>query len=180
MNGYETLKDGLSIAESVKIARLLEQAGCNGIEVSNGTRKAGLATMRGKVPWEMILAQNGRLNKMPRFVKNIMGTVAEKTFPQPQPKSLYNLDAAAAIKKAVTIPVIVVGGITNIRDIEAIIDQNRCDLVSLCRPLILEPDLVNKFKTGKQTDSKCIQCNFCIIGVEHAPLRCYYGKVPNQ
>jgi 2,4-dienoyl-CoA reductase-like NADH-dependent reductase (Old Yellow Enzyme family) len=180
INGFETLKNGMSISESVKIAKLLEQVGCNGIEVSNGTIKAGLTTMRGNVPWEMIVAQNDRLNKMPRFVKNIIGTVAEKTFPQPQPKSLYNLDAATAIKNAVNIPVIVVGGITNINEIENIINQNKSDLVSMCRPFILEPDLVNKFKTGKQTQSKCIQCNFCIIGIEKAPFRCYYGKVPNK
>lgn len=180
INGYETLKNGLSIGESVKVAKRLEQVGCNGIEVSNGTIKAGLATMRGNVPWEMIVAQNDRLNKMPGFVKSIIGTIAEKTFPQPQPKSLYNLDAALAIKNAVNIPVIVVGGITNISDIETLIDQYRIDLVSMSRPLILEPDLVNKFKTGKQAHSKCIQCNFCIIGVENAPLRCYYGKVPNK
>jgi len=178
INGYETLKNGMSIGESVKIAKLLEQVGCNGIEVSNGTIKAGLATMRGNVPWQMIVAQNDRLNKMPRFVKSMIGTVAKKTFPQPQPKSLYNLDAATAIKKAVNIPVIVVGGITNINEIENIINQNKSDLVSMCRPFILEADLVNKLKTGKQTQSKCIQCNFCIIGVEKAPLRCYYGKVP--
>ena len=180
INGYETLKNGMSIDESVKIAKLLEQAGCDGIEVSNGTVKAGLATMRGSVPWEMIVAQNDRLNKMPRFVKSIIGTVAEKTFPQPQPKSLYNLDAATAIKNAVNIPVIVVGGITNINDIESIINQDKSDTVSMCRPFMLEADLVNKFKTGKQTQSKCIQCNFCIIGVEKAPFRCYYGKVPTK
>jgi 2,4-dienoyl-CoA reductase-like NADH-dependent reductase (Old Yellow Enzyme family) len=180
INGHETLKNGLSIGESVKIAKLLEEVGCNGIEVSNGTIKAGLATMRGNVPWKMIVAQNDQLNKMPQFVKNIIGLVAEKTYPQPQPKSLYNLDAATAIKKAVSIPVIVVGGITNLEDIDTIINQNNSDLVSMCRPLILEPDLVNKFKTGLQTQSKCIQCNFCIIGIEKAPLRCYYGKVPNK
>lgn len=180
INGYETLKNGISIGESVKIAKLLEQVGCNAIEVSNGTIKAGLATMRGNVPWQMIVAQNDRLNKMPRFAKSIIGTVAEKAFPQPQPKSLYNLDAATAIKNEVNIPVIVVGGITNINEIEDIINQNKSDLVSLCRPFILESDLVNKFKAGKQTQSKCIQCNFCIIGVEKAPLRCYYGKVPTR
>lgn len=90
------------------------------------------------------------------------------------------MDAATAIMKAVNIPVIVVGGITNMNDIETIINQNKSDLVSMCRPFILEPDLVNKFKTGQQTQSKCIQCNFCVIGIEKAPLRCYYGKVPNK
>jgi 2,4-dienoyl-CoA reductase-like NADH-dependent reductase (Old Yellow Enzyme family) len=74
----------------------------------------------------------------------------------------------------------VVGGITNINEIEDIINQNKSDLVSLCRPFILESDLVNKFKSRQQIQSKCIQCNFCIIGVEKAPLRCYYGKVPTR
>jgi 2,4-dienoyl-CoA reductase-like NADH-dependent reductase (Old Yellow Enzyme family) len=85
MNGYETLKNGLTIEESVKIAKLLEQVGCDGIEVSNGTLRSGLATMRGRVPWKMIVAQNLKLNKMPEFIKNFVGIVAKKTFPQPQP-----------------------------------------------------------------------------------------------
>ena len=178
MNGFETLKNGLTIEESVKIAKLLEQVGCDGIEVSNGTVKAGLATMRGQVPWEIMVAQNNKLNKMPRFVKGIIGAIAEKTFPQPQPKNLYNLDAAMSIKKAVNIPVIVVGGITNLEEIEDIVNNDKCDMVSMSRPFIVEPDLVNKFKTGKQTQVKCIQCNFCIIGSESGSLRCYYGKLP--
>lgn len=178
MNGYETLKNGLTIEESVKIAKLLEQVGCDGIEVSNGTLKAGIATMRGQVPWKMMVAQNDKLNKMPEFMKNFVGTVAKKVVPQPQPKNLYNLKAAISIKKAVNIPVIVVGGITNLEEIEDIINNDKCDAVSMSRPFIIESDLVNKFKTGKQTQSKCIQCNFCIIAVEKRPLKCYYGNVP--
>lgn len=178
MNGYETLKNGLTIEESVKIAKLLEQVGCDGIEISNGTLKAGIATMRGDVPWKMIVAENDKLNKMPEFMKNFVGTVAKKVVPQPQPKNLYNLKAAISIKKAVNIPIIVVGGITNLEEIEDIINNDKCDAVSMSRPFIIESDLVNKFKTGKQTQSKCIQCNFCIIAVEKRPLKCYYGKVP--
>jgi 2,4-dienoyl-CoA reductase-like NADH-dependent reductase (Old Yellow Enzyme family) len=178
LNGYETLKNGITIEESVKITKLLEQVGCDGIEVSNGTLKAGLATMRGQVPWKMIVAQNEKLNKMPEFMKNFVGIVAKKTVPQPQPKNLYNLEAAMSIKKAVNIPVILVGGITKLEEIEELINNDKCDAVSLCRPFIIESDLVNKFKEGKQTQSKCIQCNFCIIGCEKGPLKCYYGKVP--
>ena len=53
-------------------------------------------------------------------------------------------------------------------------------MVSMSRPFIVESDLVNKFKTEKQTQTKCIQCNFSIIGSESGPLRCYYGKVPKN
>jgi 2,4-dienoyl-CoA reductase-like NADH-dependent reductase (Old Yellow Enzyme family) len=178
LNGYETLKNGMTIEESIKIAKLLEQVGCDGIEVSNGTLKAGLATMRGQVPWKMIVAQNEKLNKMPEFVKNFVGIIANKTVPQPQPKYLYNMEAAMSIKKAVNIPVILVGGITKLEEIEDLIKNDKCDAVSMCRPFIIEADLVNKLKAGKQTQSKCIQCNFCIVGVEKNPLKCYYGKVP--
>lgn len=178
VNGYETLKNGMTVEESVKIAKLLEQVGCDGIEVSNGTLKAGLATMRGQVPWKMMIAQNKKLNKMPEFMKNFVGIVAKKAVPQPQPKNLYNLEAAISIKKAVNIPVILVGGITKLEEIEALINNDKFDAVSMSRPFIIESDLVNKFKTGKQAQSKCIQCNFCIIGCENGPLRCYYGNVP--
>jgi 2,4-dienoyl-CoA reductase-like NADH-dependent reductase (Old Yellow Enzyme family) len=178
INGYETLKNSMTIEESVKIAKLLDQVGCDGIEVSNGTLKAGMATIRGQVPWKMIVAQNEKLNKMPEFAKNFIGIVAKKTVPQPQPKSLYNFEAAMSIKKAVNIPVILVGGITKLEEIEDLINNDKFDAISMSRPFIIEADLVNKFKTGKQTQSKCIQCNFCIIGCEKGPLKCYYGNVP--
>ncbi|MCO1604282.1 NADH:flavin oxidoreductase [Desulfosporosinus nitroreducens] len=177
LNGYETLKNGMTIEESIKIAKLLEQVGCDGIEVSNGTEKAGLATIRGQVPWKILIAQNKKLNKMPEFMKNFVGIVVKKTLPQPQPKNLFNLEAAMSIKKAVNIPVILVGGITKLEEIEDVI-KDKIDAVSMCRPFIIESDLVNKFKTGKQTQSKCIQCNFCIIGTLRGPFRCYYGKLP--
>jgi 2,4-dienoyl-CoA reductase-like NADH-dependent reductase (Old Yellow Enzyme family) len=34
INAYEKSKDGIKIGEAVKISRYLEQAGCDGIEVS--------------------------------------------------------------------------------------------------------------------------------------------------
>jgi len=71
-----------------------------------------------------------------------------------------------------------VGGITKLEEIENLIDNYKFDAISMSRPLIIESDLVNKFKTGIQTQSKCIQCNFCIIAVEKRSLRCYYGNVP--
>jgi 2,4-dienoyl-CoA reductase-like NADH-dependent reductase (Old Yellow Enzyme family) len=128
----------------------------------------------------MIVAQNEKLNKMPVFMKNFVGVIANKAVPQPQPLKLYNEEAAVRIKKAVNIPVILVGGITKIEEIKDLIETEKCDVVSMCRPFIIEPDLVNKFKAKKQTETKCIQCNFCIIAVEEKPLKCYYGKVPKS
>lgn len=180
LNGFETLKNGMTVNEAVKVAKILEQAGIDGIEVSNGTLKAGLATIRGNVPAEMMLAVDPKLNKLPKLAKKVIAKAAHTVVPHPQPVRIYNLDAAMEIRKNINIPVIVVGGITELSQIEDIIDNDKCDFVSMCRPFIIEPDFVKKLRSGKQTKTKCIQCNYCIIGVEHYGLRCYYGRVPND
>lgn len=47
----------------------------------------------------------------------------------------------------------------------------------MSRPFIIEPNIVNKFKEGKRSESRCINCNYCLIGGEEHPLKCYYGKL---
>jgi 2,4-dienoyl-CoA reductase-like NADH-dependent reductase (Old Yellow Enzyme family) len=78
----------------------------------------------------------------------------------------------------VDIPVIAVGGIRRLADIRDILDGGSADFVSMCRPLILEPDLVGKMQSGKAAESRCINCSICLLGVSEHPLRCYYGKAP--
>ena len=60
---------------------------------------------------------------------------------QPKPLLKYNLDAATRIKEAVSIPVIVVGGINNMDDVNDIFKNKKMDFVSMCRPFIIEPDI---------------------------------------
>ena len=91
-----------------------------------------------------------------------------------------NVSAAECIKAKVHVPVIVVGGIHDLPEIESVINGHGLDAVSLSRPLILEPTLVQKYKSGNQTEAKCIECNYCMIGISQRPLRCYYGKLPNE
>jgi 2,4-dienoyl-CoA reductase-like NADH-dependent reductase (Old Yellow Enzyme family) len=92
----------------------------------------------------------------------------------------YNVDAAMQIKKNVSIPVIVVGGIHRLADIEDIIGNKGIDYVSMCRPFIIEPAIVRKFQENKKNASACINCSYCLIGVVAAPLKCYYGKIPHH
>jgi 2,4-dienoyl-CoA reductase-like NADH-dependent reductase (Old Yellow Enzyme family) len=47
----------------------------------------------------------------------------------------------------------------------------------MARPFIIEPDIVKKFREGKQLESKCIGCNYCVGAAEAEALRCYYGKI---
>ena len=54
------------------------------------------------------------------------------------------------------------------------------DFVSMSRPFIIEPNIVDKFNKGTQKTSKCVMCNYCAIIGEEKPLRCYYGKLPKN
>lgn len=75
------------------------------------------------------------------------------------------------------LPVIVVGGIRNLREITSILSERNIDCVSMSRPFIIEPDIVARFKKG-QSASLCINCGSCLMGVSVSALRCYYGKIP--
>lgn len=68
--------------------------------------------------------------------------------------------AAKAVKAAVSVPVILVGGLRSLSVMESVVNSGICDLVALSRPLIEEPDLVVRFRNG-QSKASCISCNAC-------------------
>lgn len=82
----------------------------------------------------------------------------------------YLLPLAEQVKKNVNVPVISVGGYRTLKIMENAVLQNKCDMVSLSRPFIREPDLVTKFREGKQK-ADCISCNKCSYP---RGIRCYH------
>jgi 2,4-dienoyl-CoA reductase-like NADH-dependent reductase (Old Yellow Enzyme family) len=180
-SAYDGDKNGIRLDEGMKIAESFQKTGYDAIEVSCGGTEDRFNTMRvTKAPMDAILALvpwMRTISKPKKALMKIMGTILFKSI---SPLNNYNVDAAARIKKTVDIPVIVVGGIRRLKDIENIISDHNADYVSMCRPFIIEPDIVNKFKSGVQDESKCINCGYCIFGVTGSKLRCYYGKVKVQ
>lgn len=68
---------------------------------------------------------------------------------------------ALAIAKDVKTSVISVGGYRSQGVMEHWLNQGNIDAISLCRPLICEPDLPNIWKNKTNQKSKCISCNRC-------------------
>ncbi len=76
-----------------------------------------------------------------------------------------NADYAAAVKKAVGIPVALVGGITTPELAEQIIAQGKADIVSMGRQMIADPDFANKSAAGRADEIRaCIRCCVCYPG----------------
>lgn len=182
MNAFDNRKNGMRIPEAIEIAKLLEQAGCAAIEISCGMVNDGFITVRSeKFPTQAALRYSYLLSYLPGFIKKVIQPfvplVSGMIVPLPGQISLYNVEAAGLIRKNVSIPVIVVGGIRHLDDIEDIITHKRADYVSMSRAFIIEPDIVNRFKEKKQTRSSCIACNYCITCMESMPFKCFYGKL---
>lgn len=68
---------------------------------------------------------------------------------------------ALTIAEKVSVPVISVGGYRTPDMIESWLNKGNIQAVSLCRPLISEPDLPNRWKAGDRKKARCISCNRC-------------------
>ena len=76
-----------------------------------------------------------------------------------------NAGLSGAIKKAVSIPVAVVGGINSPELAERLIAEGKCDLVALGRQATADPAFANKAASGNEDDiAPCIRCYKCFPG----------------
>jgi 2,4-dienoyl-CoA reductase-like NADH-dependent reductase (Old Yellow Enzyme family) len=178
ISAYDHQSNGLRVEESVRIAAMLQEAGCDAIEVSCGIGADGFSTIRvTEIPTEAVLAFSFRYKDSNPVVKTILPVFAPLLVDRHEPLFNYNVCAAQEIKKQVSIPVIAVGGIHTLPDIEQIIGNNMADFVAMSRPFIIEPDIVNRFKTENQQASSCINCGYCLLAIEQGETRCFYGEV---
>ncbi|MBI2353735.1 MAG: NADH:flavin oxidoreductase [Deltaproteobacteria bacterium] len=74
----------------------------------------------------------------------------------------YYREAAARFKEVSGVPLLLVGGIRSFEVCEELVGKGRADYISLSRPLICEPDLIERWKSGDTGKSACISCNGCL------------------
>ncbi len=72
----------------------------------------------------------------------------------------YFLAAAEAVKAAVEVPVILVGGMRSRAVMQEALNEGKADLVSMSRAFICELDLVKRLAAGQEKAS-CVSCNGC-------------------
>ncbi|MHB9072400.1 MAG: NADH:flavin oxidoreductase [Desulfobaccales bacterium] len=78
-----------------------------------------------------------------------------------QEKEAYFKEEALAFKKAISIPLILVGGIRSFEVAEQLLADGTADYISMSRPFIREPDLINRWKAGVRRPAVCTSDNLC-------------------
>jgi 2,4-dienoyl-CoA reductase-like NADH-dependent reductase (Old Yellow Enzyme family) len=146
----------------------LAELGVTAVEISSGTYYT-FHTVRGDVP----------IDELARGLPWRMRPVAKMIFKRQiglcRFQEFYHLPAAEIIKPSLgTVPLILVGGVRRLSEMERVISEGKAEFLSLSRPFVREPFLARQLKEGKVKESACISCNRCFAAVFNGlPLRCY-------
>jgi 2,4-dienoyl-CoA reductase-like NADH-dependent reductase (Old Yellow Enzyme family) len=89
----------------------------------------------------------------------------------------YFLPIARKARDVTDLPILLVGGLRSREVMERVLDEGTADFISLCRPLIREPDLPNRLRDG-QPAATCISCNRCWPGEGELGISCHYRPEP--
>ncbi len=76
-------------------------------------------------------------------------------------KESYFREATAEIAANVKAPVVLMGGNRSVDVMQEILDTSSIKYFSIARPLLSEPDLINKWQESKEYKPRCISCNKC-------------------
>ena len=87
----------------------------------------------------------------------------------------FNAELGAEIKRAVSVPVILVGRFTEPQYAELLVKQGRADLIAFGRQSIADPELPNKARNGQL--EKLTPCRACLLGcvpnmLQGRPITC--------
>ncbi|MFH1434549.1 MAG: NADH:flavin oxidoreductase [Pseudomonadota bacterium] len=160
MNLRDGFKGGMELDEAVEAASMLEQAGADALVLSGGfVSRCPMYIMRGETPLkDMAAAMDDPLRRIGLV---LFGGMMVRSFPF---KEAYFLDDAMAVRQAVRLPLVLVGGLRSLHVIEEVLGRG-FDFVAMARALIREPDFVARLKRGAALASKCDPCNKCMASM---------------
>lgn len=76
-------------------------------------------------------------------------------------KEAYWRKGARAFREKLDVPLILVGGVRSFPLAEQLVDGGYADYISMSRPFIREPDLVNRWASGDLSKATCLSDNLC-------------------
>lgn len=142
LNCTDYIDGGIDIDNFSKFAKEIEKAGVDAIEVSGGMR-------------DCLVRSKEELGFPPVYPPESQTQLAKPERQSYFLKYVKNLN--------LQIPVLLVGGNKDVERLEKIVCNENVDFISLCRPLISEPNLPDRWLNGiGKSDTDCVSCNTCI------------------
>lgn len=140
ISGEEFVKGGNTLKQTKEIAKILGEAGINYLSVSAGGK-----------------TEDGA------WYKGYSGNRCMPTAEYPWGLHVYLSEGIREVLAPMGIPVIVSGKIPDLAYGEDLLNQGKTDLIGVCRPMIADPEWVNKQAEGREKEIiKCIYCNGCL------------------
>ena len=182
-NDYLPLRRGLKTRELVEIARHMEAEGIDAVEVSVGHYESGFPVTRGTFQRCLRNMLGGSIRFLPflwRLFFNlfwpVVALVCNLWFKTWQG---YNLRYAKHFTKALSIPVICVGGFLTRDKMQQALQDGHCDAISAGRAFIADP-LLYEHLLHDTTGPQCVYCNACVGHIGTLELDCYHPDVRKQ
>ncbi|MFD4433037.1 NADH:flavin oxidoreductase [Nocardia sp. NPDC058497] len=159
---------GLTVPQSLQVAAWLEADGAlDALELTAGSSLLNpMLLFHGTPP----LRSFGKVLPGPaRFGFRFVGKSFLKEYPY---QEAYLLERARHFRRAVTMPLILLGGITNL-DTMLQARTEGFDFVAMGRALLREPDLLHRIQADESARSACVHCNECMPTI-YSRTRCVY------
>jgi 2,4-dienoyl-CoA reductase-like NADH-dependent reductase (Old Yellow Enzyme family) len=126
LNSADFQKGGFAFEDSIQVAKWLQEAGVDLIEISGGTYEQ-----------PKLLGLEGIEEAEPQ-------KVAESTLM----REAYFVDFALAMQAEVSIPLMVTGGFRQLKVMQDALDGGAADIIGLARPMCVDTDAPNQLLTG--------------------------------
>lgn len=151
-------KGGVSTAESIEVARLLEADGhLDALQLSGGSSLMNpMYLFRGGAPVDEFAAA------MPLPVRLGMRTPVGRSFLKAYPfEEGFFRPKAREFRAALSMPLMLLGGINTAQSMREAMSEG-FDFVAMGRALLREPDLVARLAAGEAASGLCSHCNRCM------------------
>jgi len=170
-DGY---RGGLELDESIEVARQLEARGVDALVLSGGfVSRNPFYLFRGERPLRQMMAVEKSLPQ--KLALAVFGPMVIHAYPF---APLYFLPLARELRKAVRLPLVLLGGIKSRDDLDTALREG-FELCAMGRALLHDPNLVAQYAAGALRESGCVPCNQCVAEMDREGGVCC-PKVPAQ
>lgn len=157
LNMVDGVRGGLSLEDSQQVAQwLVDDRSVDALQLTGGSSLANpMFLFKGGTP----VKEFGET--LPWFLRpgfRLVGAKFLRSYPYHE---AYFREMAEQYRDQLDVPIILLGGISELATAEAAIDDG-FDFVAMGRALLHDPELVNRYRDGSATTSGCIHCNRCM------------------